>query len=161
VTWTKLGAEFADETLELSDAAFRTHVEALLYSNAGLLDLLVRKRDVRRFASTDDADTAVKELVDAGWWSDRGDAWYVGCRFPDWQRDRSQVLHRREQLALAQMRARRHKVDDHSFCLPTAKCMSTVDSTDDYGDDPERNGMERLTEGNEHYGAVSGGDTWP
>jgi hypothetical protein len=29
--WTKLGDEFGDATWNLSDAAFRTHVEALMW----------------------------------------------------------------------------------------------------------------------------------
>jgi hypothetical protein len=133
VTWTKLGDEFAGESSALPDAAFRTHVEALLWSNHRLLDLLIPKRDVSRFAETDDPDTAVKTLVTAGWWEDRGDAYWIGCKFPHWQRDKVQVDNRRKQWAEDQRRSRRHRLDDHSLCLPTGKCraVSATDSAPD------------------------------
>jgi hypothetical protein len=147
--WTKLGDEFSDEARELSDAAFRTHVEALCWSNRRLLDLAIEKRDLKRFAETGTPDAAVEELIDAGWWQDCGDAWYVGTRFSEWQRDRSQVEHRREQQALAQKRRRRHLVGDHSLCL---SCPKPDESTDDssnesggeYVDDPGRVGSGRV-----------------
>jgi hypothetical protein len=163
VSWTKLGAEFPDEIGPLSDAAFRTHVEALCWSNRRLLDLVIPKRDVRRFAETADPESAVAELVVADWWADRGDCWYIGQRFPDWQRDRSQVMHRRRQLAAAQLRRRRHQADDHSLCL-TANCAraraaaaSADDSTDDSRDDPERNGTEQ----NGLDESTGGESVWP
>jgi hypothetical protein len=136
VTWTKLGDEFAGETISLSDAAFRTHVEALMWSNYRLLDLAVPKRDIKRFAETVDPDQAVKELVEAGWWEDHGAVWWIGCRFPDWQRDRVQVQHRRAQWSVQKRRQRRHKLGDHSLCLPGGQCVrdagvSVVDSAPD------------------------------
>lgn len=124
MTWTKLGDEFSDSAAVLSDSAFRTHVEALGWSNRRLLDLLIPKRQLRRFAETDDPDTAVKELVEAGWWQDTGDSWFIGCYFPEWQRDRVQVEHRRAQEALRQQRKRRHDLDDHELCLPTSRCRA-------------------------------------
>ena len=87
MTWTKLGAEFPDEASGLSDAAFRTHVEALCWSNRRLLDQVVPKSKLREFAETIDPDVAIKELVESGWWQGPGDAWFIGVRFADWQRD--------------------------------------------------------------------------
>ena len=109
MTFTKLGDEFPAEARTLSDAAFRTHIEALCWSSSRLLDLLIPKHEVRRFAETADPFTAVEELVSAGWWQDGGDAgWYIGCRFSEWQWDRAHVEHRREQVAEAQRRRRAH-----------------------------------------------------
>ena len=82
MTWTKLGEEFSDAARDLSDAAFRTHIEALMWSNRRGLDLQVPKRDLKRFAETDDPDTAVKALVAAGWWQDCGDTCSSACSSP-------------------------------------------------------------------------------
>jgi hypothetical protein len=117
VTWTKLGDEFSDEARDLSDAAYRTHVDALCWSNRRQLDLVIPKRDLRRFGETDDPDTAAKELVHGGWWEDRGDAWWIGCRFADWQQESVVIAKRREQSATTTRRSRLHKVGDHSLCL--------------------------------------------
>ncbi len=149
--WTKLGDEFPDEARDLSDGAFRTLVEAWCWSNRRLLDLTIDQRDLKRFAEADKPDAAVDELLETGWWQDLGDGrWFIGCRFSEWQRDRSQVEHRREQLALAQKRRRRHLVGDHSLCLNCkASDESTVDAADDYGDDPGRDGTGRVRDSND------------
>ena len=116
VTWTKLGDEWPIEARDLTDAEYRTQVDALCWSNLRLLDSLVPKRDVRRFAETDDPGTAVKGLVVKGWWENRGDSWYIGLRFPEWQLEREQVEARKADNRLRQKRSRLHKVGDHSLC---------------------------------------------
>lgn len=137
MTWSKIGDEFVPASMDLSDVAFRLHVEALCYSNWRLLDLTIPKRAFARYTAVEDIAGAAAELIDQGWWQDLGDEWWVGCRFPEWQRDRSQVEHRREQLALAQRRRRAHLVDDHRFCLNcSSKAASSDDSTVEYDDDP-------------------------
>jgi hypothetical protein len=120
MTWTKLGDEFPPEAKDLTDAEFRTHVEALCWSNVRLLDLHVPKAEVRRFAESRDAAAAVDGLVVKGWWEDRGDVWYIGVRWPEWQRDRIQVERTRKRDAERQLRRRRHLSGDHSICLPTS-----------------------------------------
>jgi hypothetical protein len=91
VTWTKLGDEFPAEARDLSDAAFRTHVEALVWSNTRLLDLRIPKGDLKRFAESLCVDLAVAELVQSGWWRDRGATWDVGRKHPEWQPSRKSV----------------------------------------------------------------------
>ena len=158
MTWTKLGDEFPDAAQDLSHIAFRTHVEALCWSNRKLLDLVIQKRDLRRFAEADERDQAARELVDAGWWQDIGDAWFIGVHFADWQRDRVQVEHKRQKNAEDQRRSRRHKLGDHSLCLGS-KCRgqsavaSGADSGEDTGPDPGRAGTGLLQDGLE-VGAV-------
>lgn len=109
-----------------------------------MLDLKVPKADVRRFAEAPDPETAVKGLVVKGWWEDRGDCWYVGLRFPEWQRERFQVERRRAYLAEAKRRSRAHHNGDHSLCLadkcPRAPRESTVDALVDSTHDPGRDG---------------------
>lgn len=145
MTWTKLGEEFGDAARKLSDAAFRTHVEALMWSNRRLLDLLIDPDDIRRFAETKHPEEAVAELVDAEWWRDEGEGWFIGCKFDDWQLEKAVIDVRREQSALRQRRHRMHAAGDHSLC--TDRCSVTRDtSRDEMSDvarDPVRNGPVR------------------
>lgn len=69
MTWTKLSDDFTDDCWRLSDAAFRLHVEALVWSNRKLLDLVIDSADLNRFgAKSARIDEAVAELVESGWW---------------------------------------------------------------------------------------------
>jgi hypothetical protein len=116
VTWTKLGDEYGIEARDLTDAEFRTHTEALVWSNYRLLDLHIPKRDVMRFAESAAAADAVEGLAVKGWWEDRGDSWYIGLRFADWQAEKADTDRRRELAALRTRRWRKHKLGDHSLC---------------------------------------------
>jgi hypothetical protein len=152
VTWSKFGDEFPAAARDLSDAAFRTHVEAVCWSNGRLLDLMIAKHEVRRFAETSDPVTAVEELVAAGWWQDCGDAgWYIGCRFAEWQLERSVIDHRRALAAERQRRKRLHASGVHSLC---SDCSVTRDNPRDVQRDnprdPGRDGSGR--DGNDNYG---------
>lgn len=117
MTWTKLGEEWPDAARELTDAAYRTHTEALCWSNRRGLDLHIPKRDLKRFAETDDPDTAIKNLIATGWWQDCGDVWFVGVQFADWQLESAVVNKRRDDTALRVRRHRMHEAGDHSICL--------------------------------------------
>lgn len=117
MTWTKLGDEFSDEARDMTDAEHRTHVDALGWSNRRGLDLLIPKRDLRKFGESPDAEAAAVGLVAKGWWADRDDCWYVGLRFPEWQLERAVVKHRQEANALRVRRSRMHKAGDHSICV--------------------------------------------
>jgi hypothetical protein len=80
VTWTKLGDEYSDELAQadISDAAYRTHTEAIgwLY-RVERPDLQIPKRLVRRFAGSPEYETAIKELITRGLWADRDDHYEV------------------------------------------------------------------------------------
>jgi hypothetical protein len=95
--WTKLGDDFPDDAAreELSDAAVRTHVEALCWSNRLLRDGRIPKRELHRFAFSEAASDAVAELVAAGWWADDGTAWLL-LHDQTEQPEASVVLARRE-----------------------------------------------------------------
>ena len=88
MSWAKLSDDFADDCWQLSDAAFRLHVEGLCWNGRKLLDLRIPKDDVHRFAKHPEA---VDELVAAGWWTDDGDH-YVIRHHAVYQRSRKQVL---------------------------------------------------------------------
>lgn len=80
MTWRKTGSEFDDEcaNLELSDAAYRTHMEAIgwIYQ-VEQMPCRIPKHNVRRFASSRDTEAAIKELVAIGFWVDHGNAFEV------------------------------------------------------------------------------------
>lgn len=125
MTWTKLGGEWRIAARDLSDAAYRTHTDALCWSNDDGLDLMIPKRDLKRFAETANPDAAVAELVETGWWQDCGpDGWYIGCRFSEWQLESSVVAKRKEATALRVRRHRAHNVGDHSLCDPSKECVT-------------------------------------
>ena len=80
MTWTKFGTEFRDECAEaaLSDAAFRTHVEAIMYLfGIESMDMRIQRRLVRKWAGSDHYQAAVDELVARGFWIVDGDDWRV------------------------------------------------------------------------------------
>jgi hypothetical protein len=156
--WTKIGDELPDEARELSDAAFRTHIEALCWSNRRLLDLAINKRDLKRFAETPHPERAAEELVDMGWWQDTGDAWWIGCRFADWQVDRVVIEHRRQLSATTTRRNRLHKAGDHSMCSPQ-RCDAARDRSRDESQPESRDlspGTGRDGTGNDHNGSLEG-----
>jgi hypothetical protein len=92
MVWTKLNDTYSDDCATLSDAAFRTHTEALNWTMRRETEGRITRRDLRRFAETDDPDKAVAELVDMEWWEDHdsGDGWQVVHDMPD-QRTKEQI----------------------------------------------------------------------
>ncbi|MDO3096613.1 hypothetical protein P5V93_20320 [Mycobacteroides abscessus subsp. abscessus] len=103
MTWTKLSDDYGDDCWRLSDAAFRTHTEGLCWSNRKLLDLIIPKADVQRFAKHPEA---VRELVTEGYWRERSDD-YVIEHHAQYQRPRDKVIN--QQKANRANRAKRGK----------------------------------------------------
>jgi hypothetical protein len=70
VTWVKLSDDFGERAARsgLSDAAFRTHIEALLWTMRRETGGWIHDRDIRRFAETANPAEAVRQLVGLGWW---------------------------------------------------------------------------------------------
>jgi hypothetical protein len=64
-TVTRLSEDFVDDLAAMSDAAFRLHVEALVWSNRHGLDLRIPRGDLDR---TTQAPAAAQELIEAGMW---------------------------------------------------------------------------------------------
>jgi hypothetical protein len=88
VTWTKLSDDFSDDCWQLSDAAWRLHVEGLIWSNRKLLDLRLAKDEMRLWAKRPEV---AAELVASGYWQDRGTD-YVIVHHGAYQRTRDAVL---------------------------------------------------------------------
>ena len=71
MTWTKTGVEFPDDAanVDLSDAAYRTHHEAITWLfRVERIDCLIPIHLVRRFAGSPHYEIAIQELVAHGWW---------------------------------------------------------------------------------------------
>lgn len=90
--WTKLSDDFTDDCWNLSDAAFRLHIEGLVWSNRKLLDLRIPKDDLARFS---DCRVALPELLETGWWRATADAYEI-VHHGLYQRTREAVLRQQE-----------------------------------------------------------------
>ena len=93
MVWAKLNDAYGDESATLSDAAFRTHTEALCWAMRRLTEGRITHRDLRRFAETKDPEAAVAELLDIDWWTDHpdGDGSWLILHDMDYQRTKDQV----------------------------------------------------------------------
>ena len=71
MTWAKYGDQYSDDIAKagLSDAAYRTHTEAIgwLYRVEDTA-LRIPKTVVRRFAGSDGYEAAIRELLACGYW---------------------------------------------------------------------------------------------
>jgi hypothetical protein len=80
MTWPKYGTEFVPQCADadLSDAAFRTHVEAIAYLyQVENPSLEIRKSRMRNVAHSEDWQNGIAELVVKGLWSESADAYQV------------------------------------------------------------------------------------
>lgn len=124
MTWTRISDTFPDQpnVLGLSDAAFRAHIEALVWSNRHLTDGRIPAGALRRIASAVDTDAVVAELLEASLWQVEGDTYEL-----DWvdQESRENVEARRTEWARRAARQRLHNKGDHSTCDPK-RCHSLL-----------------------------------
>ena len=113
MTWLKLSDDFDDDCAraDLSDAAFRTHVQGLLYTMRRETDGWLDDRTVRRMPDTLDGPASVAELVDAGFWQ-RVDGGYRVVHQMEWQPTSNDLAARREADAARQARARTKRAGD-------------------------------------------------
>ena len=70
MTWLKLSDDFADdcERADLSDAAFRLHVGALVHTMHRVTDGRITSLELRKLASSADPELIVSELVVREFW---------------------------------------------------------------------------------------------
>jgi hypothetical protein len=154
MTWTKLGDEFADECWTLSDRAFRLHAEGLLWSNRMLTDGQLAKEDMRRWAHHPEA---AEELVDVGWWQDRG-AHYAIIHHIGYQRTKAQIakqsIANRANRAKGKQRPVRHKPESSNGS--SDESSDEMDRTGQVQDRPgkEPNNVSANGEKTDEYGAV-------
>ncbi len=144
MSWSKLSDDFSDDCWALSDAAFRLHVEGLIWSNRKLLDLHLPKADVRRFAKDPDA---VAELLEVGWWSEDGDE-YVIRHHAQYQRSREAVLKQQEANERNGRKGGRPrgKPREQAPRLDRGETQSVSDSLSDSRTERDRTGQDRSVE---------------
>lgn len=99
MVWVRFDDGFAEhmKVSQLSDAAFRLHVSAILYCGRNLTDGLITTGNLRNLPST---KRLVAELVKARVWED-GPGGYVIHDYLDYNPSREEVLAAREQRAEA------------------------------------------------------------
>ncbi|SLF30401.1 Uncharacterised protein [Mycobacteroides abscessus subsp. bolletii] len=163
MTWTKISDDYGDDCWRLSDAAFRTHTEGLCWSNRKLLDLVIPKSEVSRFAKN---PHAVRELVAEGYWQERGDN-YVIFHHGKYQRQRDKVIN--QQRANKANRAKRGKPtpapreqfgSNESSNKPSNE--SCNESLSDSSDERDRTGRAFTGEPEEEQlPLAAGSESWP
>lgn len=77
MTWTKLSDDFADQCVDLTDASFRTHVEALIWTMRRETGGFITPRELKRLAESPHYEMAVTELLATGWWSIDGQGYRI------------------------------------------------------------------------------------
>lgn len=158
MTWTKLSDDFSDDCWRLSDAAWRLHVEGLLWSNRKLLDLTLDKSDMVRWAKH---PAAADELVAAGWWRDRGNH-YVIVHHGAYQRTREAVLKQQAANKANGQKGGRPSREQAADLKP-AETKSVSETRSESKTERDRTGRactgELSPEKNETVGAPSGGLT--
>lgn len=134
MTWAKYGVEFFDQAAELglSDAAVRTHAEAIAYvyrlDRENVADLSIGRHLLHRFAGSLDAETAAVELVDAGLWRETPTGWTIEHHGDVIRQSLSAQRAKRERDRRAQHN-QRNKPDQDSDADPDAD-VSTDPSAD-------------------------------
>ncbi len=110
MTWLKLSDDYADELarFDLSDAAFRTHTEALGWVMRRETGGEITERDVLRFAESTHAVAAIRELCDLGLWQ-RIPGGYVVRHHMEHQTEPAVLAARRASDAVRQRRVRHKK----------------------------------------------------
>lgn len=119
MTWTKTTTEFPDNCAEagLSDAAYRTHHEAISYICAQEnTACTIKKATMRRWAGSDRAQSAADELVSASWWIDHGTYWEIVHHAEVIRSSLTYQINKREGDKERKHRERLHKAGDHSLC---------------------------------------------
>ena len=110
MTYFTMPEEFSADCARahLSDAAFRTHVEALLWClhrrcTGG--ELLTD--ETRRWCDASNPDAAIGELIRRGFWEETDDGWLIVRHvnfLPDWQRIEAQRKANRERQTRHRLR---------------------------------------------------------
>lgn len=119
MTWTKTTTEFPDNCAEagLSDAAYRTHHEAISYICAQEnMTCTIKKATMRRWAGSDRAQAGVDQLVEIGWWIDHGTYWEILHHAEVIRSSLTYQINKREGDKERKHRERLHKQGDHSLC---------------------------------------------
>lgn len=103
--WLKLSDDYHDQCADLSDAAYRTHTEALGWVMRRETGGYITDRDIRRFGESECAQMAVKELIRLGFWKSVDDGYQI-LHHMEHQIEPEVIQKRRENTA---QRVKRHR----------------------------------------------------
>lgn len=136
MTWVKLGVEFSSQCMDLSNAAFRLHVEVIhhLYQTEEF-SLVVAKRHLGRISAE---AAAAPELVAVRFW-DESDTGYEVIHHADVIRQSlaAQILHREREKARQQKKRGGQSKEDPAVgtnVAPNVADMSYPTQTDSHTD---------------------------
>jgi hypothetical protein len=159
--WLKVSDDFGVEARDLSDAAFRTHVEGLLWVMARETGGFLHQKDVARFAESDRRDAAVRELLEEEYWVPEGSGYRI-VHHMEHQIEPEVASAKRRKAA---ERQRRHRAKAAGLPEPPSRGGSRRDGPGDATRDPGRvrtgrdgtsRGGAQLGEGDEDWPAVVG-----
>jgi hypothetical protein len=157
--WLKLTDDFLVRAAEagLSDAAVRTHIDALCSILAREKGPVLTRRDLRRFLESEDADRAVAELLAVGWWVRQDDGTVRVAENMADQPEPEVIAKRREATA---DRKRRERVRRAGLDIDpeTGEIVSRRDVPRDGTRDPGRGGTGRDESGESTYETEDEGD---
>lgn len=134
MTWLKLSDDYHDQCAALSDAAYRTHTEALGWTMRRETGGFLTTREVRRLAESLEAQGAVQELLEQGFWEPT-DSGYRILHHMEHQPEPEVIAKRRQNDAERQRKKRQASVNVVS--------MSRRDTQRDDTRDPGRDGSGR------------------
>jgi hypothetical protein len=99
MSWLRIDDGFAEhpKLVNLSDAAFRTHVSALCYASRNLTDGHVPAAVAKQF--TRNRRKPINDLVDAGVWARNGSHGFVIHDYLVYNEPRDDVLKRRAEVS--------------------------------------------------------------
>lgn len=158
MTWTKLGDEFSDECANhgLTDAAYRTHVEAIGFVyRVEASDLRIGKKMIRRFAGSEDYEQAIKVLVALDWWRDHG-GYYELIHHADVIRQ--SIAAQQAKRTAERERQRRKRARDRESAPPEGDVTPNVTPNTDRQTDKQLQASDLDEVSDQHLGADPVGD---
>ncbi|NQV72088.1 hypothetical protein HQ496_03120 [bacterium] len=131
--WLKISDDFGVVCagLELSDAAFRTHVESLAWAMHRENGGHIHANEVKRFAESHEFEIAVSELVEKGCWSVTEDGYSIKLHM-EYQIE-PKVINARRQKNAQRQRKSRFKLAGISTETPESPNDNGRDDTRDAG----------------------------
>jgi hypothetical protein len=143
--WLKLTDDFPARCAAagLSDAAVRTHIDALCSIMAREKGPVLAARELRRFLESEDADRAITELLAAGWWIRDGSDGAVRVVENMADQPEPEVIAKRREATAERKRRERLRKAGLDVDPDTGEVLSRVTSRRDGTRDPGRDGAGR------------------
>jgi len=143
--WLKLTDDFPARCAAagLSDAAVRTHIDALCSIMAREKGPVLTARELRRFLESEDTDRAVAELLAAGWWVREGSDGTVRVVENMADQPEPEVIAKRREATADRKRRERLRRAGLDVDPETGEIVSRRDVPRDGTRDPGRDGAGR------------------